>query len=397
MALHTQIVPPTTGCETAHPVLTDADSTLRILNEGVLWPSGQPLRAGVSAMGFGGINTHIVLEGVSAERRKALNVRERTLLASAQDAELFLLSGQEIDDLRRQVEGMLTFAARLSRSEVTDLAAELERMLGAHPIRAALVASSPAELASRLETLRTWLTDAPQTRLDTHTGVFLGIGKTTPRIVFLFPGQGSPVRLNGGAWGRRFNLVRHLYDRGTLPAESNGVSTSVAQPAIVTASLAGFRVLDAFGITASLAIGHSLGELTELHWAGALTEEALLRIATVRGKVMAALETSTGAMASIGAGPEEVEKLLSDFLFADESRAGGSPVHKDGRKGRNGTRGVRRYSGFELSASNRHLRGDECRGEDCRPCPGERAKGRQFAGFACLPLPTGCPRSAAVS
>ncbi|MBI1928317.1 acyltransferase domain-containing protein [Candidatus Poribacteria bacterium] len=337
MALHTQIVPPTTGCETAHPVLTDADSTLRILNEGVLWPSGQPLRAGVSAMGFGGINTHIVLEGVSAEQRKALNVRERTLLASVQDAELFLFSGQDTDDLRRQVEGMLTFAARLSRSEVTDLAAELERKLDVHPLRAALVASSPAELASRLETLRTWLTDAPQTRLDTQAGVFLGIGKTTPRLVFLFPGQGSPVRLNGGAWGRRFTLVRHLYDRGTLPAESNGVSTSVAQPAVVMASLAGLRVMDAFGITASLAIGHSLGELTELYWAGALIEEALQRIATVRGKVMAALETSTGAMASIGAGPEEVEKLLSNFLSPDGrkvERAARPFIKMEGKEGR---------------------------------------------------------------
>jgi enediyne polyketide synthase len=94
-------------------------------------------------------------------------------------------------------------------------------------------------------------------------------------------------------------------------------STAVAQPAIVRASLAGVRVLDALGIVAAGSVGHSLGELTALHWGGALSEAALLRIATIRGQIMAEHSQDSGAMVSIHAGPEEVETLLSaDVVIA---------------------------------------------------------------------------------
>ena len=80
-------------------------------------------------MGFGGINTHVVLEGTATERRRALGPGERALLASTQDAELFLLSAANVANLQQQVEHLLTYASRLSRSELTDLAAELASQL----------------------------------------------------------------------------------------------------------------------------------------------------------------------------------------------------------------------------------------------------------------------------
>ena len=44
------------------------------------------------AMGFGGINVHVVLEGTASSRRRSLSAREREVLSSAQDAELVLLA-----------------------------------------------------------------------------------------------------------------------------------------------------------------------------------------------------------------------------------------------------------------------------------------------------------------
>jgi enediyne polyketide synthase len=312
MALYTQILPPTTGCEQPHPELTSEKPALRVLNEGQSWPADLPLRAGVSAMGFGGINTHVVLEGIAAERRQTLSSQERVLLTSAQDAELLLLGAQDRDQLRRQVEHLLTLAPRLSRAEVIDLAAQLERTLKSSvPVRAAIVASSPRELTSCLELLRSWLVDGVTTQLDSRKGVFLGNCIPAPRIGFLFPGQGSPVHISGGAWCRRFELVRELYDRATFPTVSDSKATVVAQPAIVTASMAALRVLEQLGVTASIAVGHSLGELTALHWAGVLDEAALLRVATVRAKAMTELGHPTGAMASIQAPEHEVAGLLN--------------------------------------------------------------------------------------
>ncbi|HEY0603758.1 MAG TPA: SDR family NAD(P)-dependent oxidoreductase [Herpetosiphonaceae bacterium] len=310
LALHAQIVPPTTGCETPHALVADADSALRVLKTGEIWPDQQALRAGVSAMGFGGINTHIVLEAATTMRRSTLTTQEEVLLASAQDAELFLLSAEDSAGLQQQIAPLLRFAAELSRAELADLAAHLAGSLAVGRVRAAIVATSPAELASRLELLRTWLEQDRSAQLDVGAGVFLGTGARDLRIGFLFPGQGSPSRLDGGALARRFAQVRALYERADFPKASVMDHTAVAQPAIVTGSLAALGVLEQLGVQATVAVGHSLGELTALHWAGALSQPGVLRIAGMRGRIMADLGSPDGAMASIAANSDEVAELL---------------------------------------------------------------------------------------
>ena len=310
MALHAQILPPTTGCEKPHPLLAGEAPALRVLREGEPWTADYPLRAGVSAMGFGGINTHLVLEGVARSRRQRLTHQERNLLSSAQDAELLLLGAPDVTALEQQVERLLTLAPKLSRAEMADLAAQLEKILNADQVRAAVVASSPMELTKCLGTLKSWLAAGEAVHLDSRAGIFLGAGHATPNIGFLFPGQGSPAHLSGGALRRRFKFVQALYEQANLPANGDGIATAVAQPGIVTASMAALRTLNSLGVTANIAVGHSLGELTALHWAGAFDEAALLRIATARGKAMAELGSPTGAMASIRAGQKDVEALL---------------------------------------------------------------------------------------
>ena len=317
MALHTQLLPPNTGNENPHPELTGDSPTLRLLSTGQPWPADRPLRAGVSAMGFGGINTHVVLEADTDRRRhRSLEIRDQMLLASAQDAELFLFSAPDAAELRAQVEHLLAFAARLSMAELTDLAATLQRTLTPARLRAAIVADTPAVLVDRLETLQTWLTDGITARLDVSSGLFLGSQPAPPRLGYLFPGQGSPSYLDGGVLRRRFADVDALYTQSDLPTPSNHrqvntAATVIAQPAIVTASMAALRVLDRLGLRATVAVGHSLGELSALHWAGAMDEQTLLRIATARGQAMMDLGDPTGTMASIGAGCETTEALLN--------------------------------------------------------------------------------------
>jgi acyl transferase domain-containing protein len=325
LALHHQLLPPNTGNEEPHPELTGEKPALRVLAEGEPWPVDRPLRAGVSAMGFGGINTHLVLEANGQRRRrKGIDTRERRLLVTPQDAELFLLAGHTTADLQQQVSQLLAYAGKLALAELTDLAAELARRLraqrapasGRNTLRAAIVASTPAELVTRLEALRHWLEEGITERLDVSRGLFLGSqtqgAPRTGRIGFLFPGQGARVDLDGGVWQRRFATVAERYAAANLSQYGyRGVETAVAQPAIITAALAGLRVLDELGIDAAIAVGHSLGELAALCWAGAIDEEALLRVATVRGKAMMGLGSPTGTMAAIGAGQAVVRSFLN--------------------------------------------------------------------------------------
>ena len=115
-AVHHGLIPPSTGWREPHPVLAEEDGqSLHLLRGADVWPDDRPRRAGVNAMGFGGINTHVVVEGVGARRRRrSISRRERTLLATAQDAELFLFRGETRAAVLDQVEGVLSYAARVS-------------------------------------------------------------------------------------------------------------------------------------------------------------------------------------------------------------------------------------------------------------------------------------------
>ena len=97
--------------------------------------------------------------------------------------------------------------------------------------------------------------------------------------------------------------------RSHPPRDGDLRSTAVAQPAIVTASLAALN-LSQFGIEAEIAVGHSLGELTAFHWAESFDSDTLLRITAARGQAMSDLAGDAGAMASLAADQNEVEALL---------------------------------------------------------------------------------------
>lgn len=321
MAVDSRILPPTTGCEQPHAELTGDRPALRILKKAEPWPAGRPLRAGISAMGFGGINAHVVLESIGERRGGATLPAGRRPIAAEQDAELFLLEGRDPDDLRRQVVELLEIAGRLSLAELTDLAAHLGGSLRGGPVRAAIVAGRPAEFSARLESLkhridhdRLRVSSDGDGRLDPSEDspdLHLGVRADPARIGFLFPGQGTTATLDGGAWSRRFPLVEDLYRTSGLPASGDLRATEVAQPAIIAASLSALGVLRNLGIEAVIAVGHSLGELAALHWSGAIDADSLLRIASARGRAMAGLPDGPGAMAGVQVGAVEVESLIN--------------------------------------------------------------------------------------
>jgi enediyne polyketide synthase len=316
LAVEAGVIPPTTGCEDPHSELERQSPSIKVLKKAELWPTDLPLRAGVSSMGFGGIDAHIVVEAHESRRPQTITSAQRTLMSSSQDAEVILMSAHTIDGLLSKVERLLGFAAGISQAELSDLAREAQSTLGHGLVRAAVVAARPAILADRLEKLRSTIRSGAITKIDAGAGVFFNSKASQPRIGYLFPGQGSPSHVDGGALRRRFDFVQQLYERAKLVEGPDDTATEIAQPAIVTAAVAAMRVLEKLGVTAQVAVGHSLGELAALHWAGAFEEETLLQIARVRGQAMKQGSQCAGSMASISAGREEVSRLINhDDVF----------------------------------------------------------------------------------
>ncbi|MFH9561374.1 type I polyketide synthase [Streptomyces globisporus] len=313
MALDSGVLPPAIGCVDPHDLLTDESANLRVLRKAESWPENAPLRAGITAMGFGGINTHVVLDRSDASgRRPAVNRRTTLLANSLQDSELLLLDGESPAALARRLTQVADFAAQVSYAQLGDLAATLQRELRDLPHRAAVVVTSPEDAELRLRGLADTAggrtpDDGPVFSQDGRA--FLGTAAEGARVGFLFPGQGSGTSTAGGALARRFTEAAEVYARAGLPTAGDMVATHVAQPRIVTGSTAGLRVLEALGVEADIALGHSLGELSALHWAGALDEATLLEAARTRGAAMAA-HSASGTMASLTATPEEAVRLV---------------------------------------------------------------------------------------
>ena len=319
LCVRDHVLPPTTACSRPHELVANADDLVASYRPQV-WTDGDvPRRAGVSAMGFGGINTHVTIEEVPLPVRRCIAMPDPAHLrhlSAYQDAELFLFAATTRSDLNWTIDRLAGIVGQCSRSELTDLAVELARRATRDmlPIwKAAVVAATPGELRDRLERLREQLARSPDDviHVAADDGVFLSGGNPRGAVGLIFPGQGAPARPNGGVHARRFEDVDDIYALVGLGSVPDHSGTDFAQPAIVAASVGGLRMLERIGADGDIAIGHSLGELTALHWAGCFDAESLFDIARARGRAMVDDETTRGAMAAIAADRERTVAAIA--------------------------------------------------------------------------------------
>ena len=130
---------------------------------------------------------------------------------------------------------------------------------------------------------------------------------------FVFPGQGSQSVGRLADVASEFSLVGETfaqasaalgYDLWQLVAEGPAealIQTSVTQPAMLTASIALYRILQAAGkADVAFMAGHSLGEYTALTAAGVFSLADAVRLVRARGEYMqSAVPEGVGAMAAI--------------------------------------------------------------------------------------------------
>ncbi|MEV4285534.1 SDR family NAD(P)-dependent oxidoreductase [Nonomuraea bangladeshensis] len=315
LALQRQVIPPTTGCDTPHGLLDEPGAPLRIVRTAEPWPEDQPLRAGVSAMGFGGINTHLTLESAAPRRRRSLTAVERVLAAPAPDAEVFVFASDDRDELAAELARIERLAGQISLAEHVDLAAELaERAAGPfRRFRVALVAADAGRLARRAATAGRLLAGDERVDFRIASGIALGIG-TPGRVGLLFPGQGAPLpsrvpRVPGQGAPHPGQLA--VLMAGLPDPAARVPDTAVAQPLIVAAALAGLRWLDALGVVAGGAAGHSLGEIAALAWAGVLGHDAAVDLASARGRIMSEYGEPGTGMLSLLASREAASALVT--------------------------------------------------------------------------------------
>jgi enediyne polyketide synthase len=86
---------------------------------------------------------------------------------------------------------------------------------------------------------------------------------------------------------------------------------ATAQSAILDASIAALRELDRLGLNAGAAIGHGLGEIAAMVWAGCLKAHAARRLVRRRGQLMSELGTPGTGMITVTTTRQGVEHLVA--------------------------------------------------------------------------------------
>jgi [acyl-carrier-protein] S-malonyltransferase len=135
---------------------------------------------------------------------------------------------------------------------------------------------------------------------------------TLQPIAFLFPGQGSQAVGMGKELAEKYPVARETFDEAdeTLGYQLSQLCfegpeeklrlTEITQPAILTTSIAAWRVLREKGVNPSFVAGHSLGEYSAHVAAGTMSFPDAVRTVRNRGKYMQeAVPVGVGAMAAI--------------------------------------------------------------------------------------------------
>ena len=132
------------------------------------------------------------------------------------------------------------------------------------------------------------------------------------KIAFVFPGQASQYPGMGKELAEKFSAAQAVFDEADRAlgfsisqmcfsgSDEELKLTANTQPAILTCSVAVYRILEEKGIRPDFVAGHSLGEYSSLVAAGAMEFADAVQIVRKRGTYMQeAVPHGEGAMAAI--------------------------------------------------------------------------------------------------
>jgi amino acid adenylation domain-containing protein len=351
LALHHRTLPPSLHFQTPNPRIDFANSPFFVNTELRRWEvaGGGPRRAGVTSLGMGGTNAHVVLEEAPPAAPASASRPHQLLLLSAKSALALERSTARLADHLRQSPEL----------DLADVAFTLTHGRKAFQHRRALVAGG-ADLAGEAGRAAA-VADAALAlgTLDPERLLTTAPAPGDHPVAFLFPGQGAQYagmgrglydceptfRANIDRCCRLLephlglDLRQALWPDGTDAANGTAATeggsgagaagaadgtgpgaagqarlqdTRLAQPALFVVSWATARLWMSWGVRPEAMLGHSIGEYVAACLAGVFTLEDALAVVAARGRLMSGM--APGAMLGVPLPEAEVLPLLGDEL-----------------------------------------------------------------------------------
>ncbi|MGW8358623.1 SDR family NAD(P)-dependent oxidoreductase [Streptomyces wedmorensis] len=316
-AMRHGVLPRTLHVDEPTPEVDWPAGAVELLTEARQWPeTGHPRRAAVSSFGVSGTNAHVILEQAPEQ-----------VPPSGESSAVFggvvplLVSGRGQAALAGQAGRLAGFLSERGDGELTDVARSLVTSRGALNDRAVVVAADREEAVAGLEALA---------RGESNPDLVTAVGGAVKgRTAFVFPGQGAQwvgmgADLLGSSvvFARRMDECARVLDpltgwsllevvRGTGGPSLDAVD--VVQPVSFAVMVSLASVWEACGVRADAVVGHSQGEIAAAVVAGVLSLEDAATVVVERSGLIAARLSGRGGMASIAAGVEQVQALLTGY------------------------------------------------------------------------------------
>ncbi|HEY6880963.1 MAG TPA: type I polyketide synthase, partial [Polyangiales bacterium] len=303
LALSHRQLPPTLGYRAPNPQIDFENSPFFVNASLREWTSAGPRRCGVTALGAGGTNCHLILEqapdSLPGEGERAL--------------QLFVLSAKTAAALDRASENLAGFLA----SEHVDVAdAAYTLALGRRPMahRRIAVARSKEEAAAAFRTRDAKLQGEAR----------------APGVVFMFPGGGAQYAGMGAELYEAEPVYREALDaclafaqrelttdlRALVlapPSDRERATRLLEQPSLTLPSLfatsyALAKLMLSWGVSPVAYLGHSMGEYVAACLAEVFSLEDAMRLVLLRGRLFE--QVPPGGMLSVPLAESAVRPLM---------------------------------------------------------------------------------------
>lgn len=306
LAMEHRLLPASLKFETPNPNIDFDGLNLSVAAKPQPLTSARAVIAGVNSFGFGGTNVAALLESCDTPSPRLRDASRTT------SAPWLLLSAASAPALLR-------LRATWADTLVTSPKADWPRL--------AASASKRAELAHRFALPLD--RDAPQALLSTDAELLRADGQENARTVFAFPGNGAQHPKMGRSAYAGNRSFREAFDETSAAFADAGLpglrdllhvddleerlfDPRVGQPLLFACQVAQARALIAAGVKPAALIGHSLGEITALHLAGAFNLKSAALIVARRSARFAELR-GIGGMITIAASVEDTRRVLGGF------------------------------------------------------------------------------------
>ncbi|TIP92144.1 MAG: alpha/beta fold hydrolase [Mesorhizobium sp.] len=319
LTLQHGVIPPTIKINRLNEDLGLEDTPFFINEQLRPWrrPPGRSRTAGVTGLGVGGTNCHVVLQEWASDNARAWPG------SVARGSHALCLSAKTPSALSRACRNLATFLRRNRDINLGDVAHTLRVARCQFEHRTVIVARNLDTAIARLEEEVDRAAD--RTLSSPSIGFMLpGCGVQHPRM---FKELFDHVPDFRNAFLTCADASRRVLDRDLELVmfgdddEYRTASFEEINVMIFSVQYAMARLLELFGVRPRYLVGHSMSEYVVATLAGILKVEDAVGLTIVRSRAMANVGID-GAMLAVGCGPNEAELILSEDAWRDRAEAG---------------------------------------------------------------------------